>query len=648
MSQETVFNGRYELHRRIARGGMADVFLARDQLLDRPVAVKVLFPEFATDPSFVERFRREAQSAANLNHPNIVSVYDWGQEQGTYFIVMEYIDGRSLADILRTEGPLHPQRAAEVASDIAAALGFAHRNGVVHRDVKPGNVLISPSGQVKVADFGIARALGADPESNLTQAGSVMGTATYFAPEQAQGHPLDPRSDLYSLGVVLYEMVAGRPPFSGESPVAIAYKHVQEQPAPPRHLNTNVPTDLEAIILKLLSKNPQSRYPSADDLRADLGRFRQGQPVFAVAGAAAGGAAAAGATQAMAATQAVRGVEGTTAVPVSEYAAGYSEPRRSGTFLVVLILLLLILAGLLFALAKVISGGGSNGETVDISVPQGGVVGRPEAEATKTLQTAGFDVTPIHEKNDTVAEGIVVSVDPPEGTTVKVDKGAKGKATLHVSSGANTVKMPKVVGQLQDEAVNFLRSEGFTNIQPAQEEPSDDPKVQKGEVIRQDPPEGADVAKTVPVKLTVSSGPPKVAVPDVSNKSVAEAASILGQAGLNGSKTQAEASETVPKDQVIRTDPGAGTQVDKGSNVTIIVSSGKPQVSVPSVTGLTKAAAENAITNAGLVPDANCHINGGAPTNGEVTDQNPNANSKVDKGSTVTFEVDTSDPTLCA
>ncbi|MEY2403372.1 MAG: eukaryotic-like serine/threonine-protein kinase, partial [Acidimicrobiaceae bacterium] len=204
MSQETVFNGRYELHRRIARGGMADVFLARDQLLDRPVAVKVLFPEFATDPSFVERFRREAQSAANLNHPNIVSVYDWGQEQGTYFIVMEYIEGRSLADILRTEGPLHPQRAAEVASDIAAALGFAHRNGVVHRDVKPGNVLISPSGQVKVADFGIARALGADPESNLTQAGSVMGTATYFAPEQAQGLPLDPRSDLYSLGVVLY------------------------------------------------------------------------------------------------------------------------------------------------------------------------------------------------------------------------------------------------------------------------------------------------------------------------------------------------------------------------------------------------------------------------------------------------------------
>jgi len=357
--------------------------------------------------------------------------------------------------------------------------------------------------------------------------------------------------------------------------------------------------------------------------------------------------AAAGATQAMAATQAVRGVEGTSAVPVTGYGTGYAEPRRSGAFLVVLVLLLLILAGLLFALAKVVTGGGSSGTQVDITVPQNGVVGKQEAEATKNLQTAGFDVTPVREKNDTVPEGVVVSVDPAEGTTVKVDKGSKGKATIHVSSGANTVKMPKVVGQLQDDAINFLKSQGFTSI-TVQEEPSDDPTVQQGEVTKQDPADGQDVAKTVPIILTVSNGKPKVAVPDVTGKSVAEAASILGQQGLDGSKTQPEASDTVPKDQVIRTDPAAGTQVDKGSKVTLIVSSGKAQVTVPSVTGLTKAAADNTITTAGLVPHATCHINGGAPANGDVTNQNPAKDTKVDKGSVVNYDVDTSDPTLCA
>ncbi|HEY2812994.1 MAG TPA: PASTA domain-containing protein, partial [Acidimicrobiales bacterium] len=562
------------------------------------------------------------------------SVFDWGQEQGTYFIVMEYVEGRSLADILRTEGPLHPQRAAEVTADIAAALGFAHRNGVIHRDVKPGNVLISPQGHVKVADFGIARAMGAGVEENLTQAGSVMGTATYFSPEQAQGLQLDPRSDLYSLGVVLYEAVTGKPPFAGESPVAIAYKHVQEQPKPPRQVDANVPPDLEAIIMKLLSKNPSARYSSAEDLRADLRRFREGQPVLAVGAAAA--AAAVGATQAQAATTAVPGYDGTTAVPATA-AAPYEPRRRSGAFLVVLILLLLILAGLLFALAKVLTGGTTKTETTSLTIQQGCCVGKPEPQARTTLQNAGFDVTEQTVQNDLVAQGNVVSVNPAEGTTITVDKGKRGTATLVVSAGATTVKMPNVVGSNVDDATATLTASGLTKV-TTNDQPSDDPNVAAGDVIDQNPAAGSDVAKDQPITLTVSSGKSKVTVPDVSGKSPAEAGGTLGNAGLTVSKTQNEASDSVPSGQVTRTDPPAGTQLDKGSGVTVFVSSGPNQVSVPPVTTLTSSAADTAIKNKGLKPNGTCVAGPSVGQDSTVTTQDPPPNTMVDKGSTVNYE----------
>ena len=434
--EPVVLNGRYELHARIARGGMAEVFLARDQVLDRSVAVKVLFPEFATDPAFVERFRREAQSAANLTHPAIVGVYDWGSYRGTYFIVMEYVRGRSLAEILRAEGTLHPDRAADIATDIAGALYFAHRNGVVHRDIKPGNVLITPQGHVKVTDFGIARAVGGNTD-NLTQAGSVMGTATYFSPEQAQGLAVDPRSDLYSLGVVLYEMVCGHPPFAGDSPVAIAYQHVQGTPTPPRQVDPAIPQALEAITLKLLAKNPANRYASAEELRADLRRYREGQPVLAegvLAGPAVVGAAAVAAhgaggppaeltnvlppTVAGPATGGPPGTDPTALGPSYTGAPNYEPPRRNGVFIAVLVVLLALLGVLLFFFARTVLGD-EGGTTGQVTVPN--VVGKQREEAEAQLQDEGLEASPQFQASATVEPNRVISQQPAANTTVDED-----------------------------------------------------------------------------------------------------------------------------------------------------------------------------------------------------------------------------------
>ena len=277
--RRAIYSGRYELTHLVARGGMAQVYRAMDRQLDRPVALKVLFPELSVDKTFVERFRREAQAAANLSHPNIVPVFDWGEDDGVYFIVMEYVDGRPLSAVLRDPEKLPPNQIASIGAGVAAALAFAHRHGVVHRDVKPGNVLITPDGEVKVTDFGIARAV--NTEESLTQTGAVMGTAAYFSPEQAEGKGVDARSDIYSLGVVLYEMAVGRPPFTGDSPVAVASKHVRDQPVLPRVANPAVPAALEAVIMKAMAKDPADRYASAEELRADLLRFADGRPVEA-------------------------------------------------------------------------------------------------------------------------------------------------------------------------------------------------------------------------------------------------------------------------------------------------------------------------------------------------------------------------------
>ncbi|HET9061038.1 MAG TPA: Stk1 family PASTA domain-containing Ser/Thr kinase, partial [Acidimicrobiales bacterium] len=562
MPSPEVFSERYELVRHIARGGMAQVYLAQDLLLDRPVAIKVLFPELSSDPSFVERFRREAQAAANLSHANIVSIYDWGQGEHTYFIVMEYIDGQTLSALIR-QGSLAPTRAAAIGADMAGALDFAHRRGVIHRDVKPGNVLIDRAGQVKVADFGIARAVSQASEG-LTQTGAVMGTATYFSPEQAQGLPVDARSDVYSMGVVLYEMVTGKPPFSGDSPVAIAYKHVREQPSLPSAVNASVPADFEAIVMAAMAKDPEDRYQSAADLRDDLLRFQRGEAVYAPrAGAGAsptrvvpsrtGQVAAYGDTQ----------VLGRTSVIEAVSAYEQDQPRsHAGLWAALFAFLLAVLGVLIYFIGDNASWWGNH--TVS-TIPA--LKGEQVAGAEALLKADGIRWQVAHTPSLQVPSGQVSGTVPGAGSRVPPNH----TVTLNISTGAPYAAVPDVTKMSCAQADMTLSNKNFHPRNTSQTSATVGPRI----VISTSPPPGARRQELTTVVVHCSAGQAQTRVPVVSGMSQVQAAYKLAQAHLTPAPNVTKVwSSTIKPGYVVYTQPPNGSPEPYGKSVELFVSGG--------------------------------------------------------------------------
>jgi len=614
---------RYELLGHIARGGMADVYEARDTLLGRRVAVKVLHSQFSSDEAFVKRFRREAQAAANLSHPNIVGIFDWGQEGSTYFIVMELVEGRSLRDVLRDDGPMMPRRALEISAEVAAALSVAHRSGLVHRDIKPGNMLLAADGTVKVTDFGIARAW--DDSSELTKTGAVIGTATYFSPEQAQGAPADERSDIYALGVVMYEMLTGRPPFSGESPVAVAYQHVSSMAAQPSIDNPDISPVLDRIVMRALDKDPELRYQTADDLRHDLLLFLRGEmpPMVPAADAP---------TQVMQPSA----VPPPTATPDEIYrqVAAPEETRSQLPFIITTFALVVALAVGIFLLLKALAPGTSE-ETL-IEIPN--VAGMTQTEALLELQQLGFNVIPESNASDTVDEGRVIGTKPPIGT--KAEDGAV--IIVYVSLGAEAFPVPSVVGFDLVRATELLEKDRLV-VGTVQQEPDDE--VPAGEVISQDPAAGEDVAPGTAVNLVVSTGLEEFAIPaDLTGRSEGDVGFILGNLGLEP-VFETEFSAEILEGFVIRTEPAGGTTVKKGDQVTVFVSEGAEPVIVPSLIGNTEEQARSALEALELVIRVNAtRVEVPPEQDGLVVDQVPAAGAEVEPGTTISVTLGEAPP----
>ncbi|HEX5641077.1 MAG TPA: Stk1 family PASTA domain-containing Ser/Thr kinase [Thermoleophilia bacterium] len=617
---EQVIGGRYRVVRKLGGGGMADVYLCEDLTLGRHVAIKVLLQRYLNDATFVERFRREAKAAAGLNQQNLVAIYDWGEVDGTYYIAMEYVEGETLKDLIRRRGRLSGNESVAVAMQLLAAVEFAHRSGIVHRDIKPQNVMLDRGGTVKVMDFGIARA----GDSGMTEAGSILGTAQYLAPEQAMGHPVDERSDLYSVGVVLYEMLTGTVPFKGDSAVTVALKHVNEVPREPSELVPGMPYALNQIVLKAMAKDPADRYQSAAEFARDLRAAREGGPVQAAAFDAGGER-----------TRVMTGAAGMTAAEATSVLDQPLPPRRKKSRwpLILIVLLLAIIAAVAVALWWTMSGNKAE-------VP--GVVGLSRAAAVRALEQDGFKAAVQQEFSERVAEGFVSRQAPTAGT--KLREGAT--VDIWVSKGSQKAEpLPDFSGwtpSMVDDwlARNDLQGDPRTGRSNA---------VSEGQVFRQDPAPGTQLNRGDTVSYWVSRGKPQATVPDLTNLTQADAEAALAEAGLRLGSVTPETSETVPAGAVVRQDPPAGEKVDKDSVVNIVVSSGPPTpspsptvspsgVAVPNVYGMQSSIAEQELVALGLAAAFREKPNTGQQP-GTVVSVKPDAGTVVPAGSTVTLVI---------
>jgi beta-lactam-binding protein with PASTA domain/predicted Ser/Thr protein kinase len=623
---ETIVDGRYSVISRLGSGGMADVYLAQDQLLGRQVAVKVLHHHFAEDQEFVERFKREASSAAALSHPNIVGIFDRGEWNGTYYIAMEYVAGRSLKAIVREDGPLEPARAIDIVIQILRAARSAHRRGVIHRDLKPHNVILDEEGRARVTDFGIARA-GA---SDMTMTGSIMGTAQYLSPEQAQGFSVSAASDLYSVGVILYELLTGVVPFEGETAVAIAFKQVSATPRAPSELNPTLPHSLDAVVLRALAKDPAARYADADELISALQRERETLPAYT--GAPVMSAVDGQVHHAPPPPRQPPAAGGALLLaPGARFDEAYGVPpeeERSKRRAWLWALAAVILVAAVVAVVLLTQSNKS------VTVPD--VARQSEQAAGTRLRGAGLNPVPSLASSTTVATGLVISQSPQAGSVV--EKGTSVR--IVVSGGPASIPLIDVAGLSAAEATGKLRKAGFKPTTKTESSST----VAAGKVIGTEPPAGPELQVGSAVTVLVSSGPAPVKVPDVTGQSLSAAEATLTNEGL-GVGTVTKKTSTQSPGTVLSQSPASGSSLRAGGKVDLIVAKEPKQVAVPAVVGETEVAATKALEKAGFAVTVVSEPTTETPKVGHVVKQSPASGSKAHKGATVTIGIGAVTPT---